>query len=454
MRSCLKKKAKSEKNSDFLSQIFLPRGIEDPALISMLKSTIHVALQANVVKVALIFIFLHFHASISATIVAVNMIVILGVLALIKMGHQQIGRALFFLADCTMIGLGSINLGMDSFCWMYIVNLTTVGFFLTLPTEIFLRKFNFIYGGFTLVTVLLLGIFKVFPAEFGPEYHQGVIYFGMFSVVYGALNLLVLVIRYKRDVVRYKHQLEQQSITMLQQAKMSSLGEMAGGLAHEINNPLAMILGHSTQLLRETGSPQPKLEAIAHKAEKIYSTVTRISKIVSALRTFSHNADGDPFEIASSSKIVTNVTDFCHEKLSASQIELRITGQKNLQLECRPTQIAQVLVSLTYNSIEAVQRLPEKWIEIHLEGSGERMTITVIDSGKGIPPEVAEKIMQPFFTTKEIGKGTGLGLSVSKGIIEAHHGTLTLDGSYANTRFIIDLPARQATPQLSLPKAA
>lgn len=78
---------------------------------------------------------------------------------------------------------------------------------------------------------------------------------------------------------------------------------------------------------------------------------------------------------------------------------------------------------------------------------GEKLQISVTDSGKGIPSNIAEKLMQPFFTTKEVGKGTGLGLSISKGIIEDHQGSLWYDSSCANTRFVIDLPLNQSTQE-------
>src|SRR5690606_26102170 len=113
-----------------------------------------------------------------------------------------------------------------------------------------------------------------------------------------------------------------------------------------------------------------------------------------------------------------------------------------------PTQIAQVLLNFISNSADAVEKLEEKWVRVTCEDKDTTITLSVTDSGKGIPREIQEKILQPFFTTKEVGRGTGLGLSISRGIIEAHKGKLRLDTSTSNTRFCIDLykkiPATQA----------
>jgi len=266
---------------------------------------------------------------------------------------------------------------------------------------------------------------------------------GAIVVVYCIFILAKAIFLYRKEVLLSRKILESQTVTMLQQAKMSSLGEMAGGVAHEINNPLAMINGHITQLLREMETGQPISEKGIEKGKKIQDTVARISKIVSALRTFSKEAENDPFQANKMTNIVNDLLFFCSENLKINNVDIRISGNQNFDLECRPTQIAQVLVNLINNSFDAVKGLPEKWIEVNAEVKGEKARITVTDSGHGIRKDIVDKIMQPFFTTKEIGKGTGLGLSVSKGIIETHGGSLRLDRSCPNTRFVIALPLQQ-----------
>jgi C4-dicarboxylate-specific signal transduction histidine kinase len=102
-----------------------------------------------------------------------------------------------------------------------------------------------------------------------------------------------------------------------------------------------------------------------------------------------------------------------------------------------------VLLNLLNNSFDAVRDLQDRWIHIAFELGPKDVAIIFTDSGAGIAEALAEKIMVPFFTTKEVGKGTGLGLSIAKGIVEDHGGTIVLDQDCSNTRFIVTLPFRQ-----------
>ena len=115
----------------------------------------------------------------------------------------------------------------------------------------------------------------------------------------------------------------------------------------------------------------------------------------------------------------------------------------DILLECRPTQMAQVLLNLLTNAFDAVEKLEEKWVRIEARDGGETVEFAVVDSGAGLPEGIRDKVLQPFFTTKAVGKGTGLGLSIATGIIESHHGTLDVDTEAPNTRFVIRLPKRQ-----------
>ena len=116
---------------------------------------------------------------------------------------------------------------------------------------------------------------------------------------------------------------------------------------------------------------------------------------------------------------------------------------EEIEIECRLIQIEQVLLNLLNNSFDAIADLEEKWIRVDVEAEDHFVNIKVVDSGKGIPAEASEKIMMPFFTTKEVGKGTGLGLSISSGILKSHGGELSLDRNAANTTFVIRVPRLQ-----------
>ncbi len=235
--------------------------------------------------------------------------------------------------------------------------------------------------------------------------------------------------------------IEQQQIKIISSAKMAALGEMAGGVAHEINNPLSVIIGKVSQISRNLNKENFERVAIQNDLKKIQNTAERIAAIVKGLRVFSRDAENDPFIVADLNSIVDDAVALCSEKFKAHGILMKVNTAKDLYLDCRPTQLVQLMLNLFSNALDAASDLPEKWVSVEAIRNNGSLEISVTDSGHGIPPEVAKKMMQPFYTTKEIGRGTGLGLSISIGIAQQHKGSLTLDSTCANTRFVLVLPA-------------
>ncbi len=240
-------------------------------------------------------------------------------------------------------------------------------------------------------------------------------------------------------VEKRTRELEQARARNVQAAKMSALGEMAGGIAHEINNPVAIITAKSAQMREQIDRGMLTFEQIKSGLTRIESTAMRVAQIVRGLRTFSRTGDHDPLSRTRIRAIVEETLSFCREKLRADGVELRMDVD-DLEVQCRATQISQVLLNLIVNSQDAIRDLPERWILIQAKVINGSVRISVQDSGGGIAPDVVEKLMTPFFTTKEIGKGTGLGLSISRGIIEDHRGKLYYDDTSRRTRFVFELP--------------
>jgi PAS domain S-box-containing protein len=238
--------------------------------------------------------------------------------------------------------------------------------------------------------------------------------------------------------------IQSQNVKMLASAKMAALGEMAGGIAHEINNPLSIIVGKLNQVNRMLEEPNTDVSRVKNNINHAIDTATRIASVVSGLKTFSRDADNDPFVSYSIRNLISEVQILCEERFKAHGISLSFSCdlEDAEEINCRPTQIVQVIISLLSNSFEAVETLPEKWVALEVTSQNKLFTISITDSGNGIGPDIVAKIMQPFFTTKEIGKGTGLGLSIALGIIEEHKGMLRYDSTSKNTRFIIELPAK------------
>ncbi|RYZ97643.1 MAG: GHKL domain-containing protein [Proteobacteria bacterium] len=228
---------------------------------------------------------------------------------------------------------------------------------------------------------------------------------------------------------------------MIESARLSSLGEMAAGIAHEINNPLAIIQG-SADLVNaalERGGIEP--EKLARSMERISATVNRIAKIITGLKSFARDGSRDPFVPASLKTIVGEALELCQSRYRHNGVELHLDlPEEDLLVAARPVQLAQLLVNLLNNAFDAVDGQSDKQVCIAVKIEGQEVCLRVLDNGPGVPAELRDKILQPFFTTKAPGKGTGLGLSLSRAIVEGHGGRLSITTMGGLTCFEAALP--------------
>lgn len=235
---------------------------------------------------------------------------------------------------------------------------------------------------------------------------------------------------------------ENLQLRFVETAKMAALGEMSGGIAHEINNPLAIIIGKTELLLKFIDKFDEKKDLFIKDLDVIKRTALRISKIIKGLRSFSRNAENDPMINAQLKTIIEETLDLCRQKFTNSGIEIRAEID-DVTINCRPVEISQVFMNLFSNSFDAISPFEDKWISIKTKMDDKSIKVYFTDSGKGIPSTLADKMFQPFYTTKEAGKGTGLGLSISATIIKNHGGSLSYDKSAVNTSFCLELPYAQ-----------
>ena len=234
---------------------------------------------------------------------------------------------------------------------------------------------------------------------------------------------------------------------MIQSSKMASLGEMSAGVSHEINNPLAIIQGSAFRAIQNLALGPSKGDEVEGDLNRIIQNCDRIARIVRGLRAFSRSVDHEPFIPTPLETVVDDVLNLAHERFKSKGIVLEVDLRAHDIIDCRPVQLGQVLMNLLNNAYDAVSEQNERnrRISIKSRSLGDSVEISVEDSGPGIPLEVQNRILEPFFTTKEIGKGTGLGLSISKGIIESHRGRLSFKSVAGRTSFVIELPIIQET---------
>ena len=237
---------------------------------------------------------------------------------------------------------------------------------------------------------------------------------------------------------------------LFQASKMATLGEMATGVAHELNQPLAVMESASSFLMRKLNKKEDiEEEHLLIMAQKISNNVDRATKIINHLREFGRKEDAG-LEKIQVNDLLRRANELLSQQLKVRGIEVVWQLAEELPLIMTdPGRLEQVFVNLLLNardaiedklSTEVIKKGPEKII-LTTSSDGDNITIEVSDTGTGIPKDQLEKIFEPFFTTKSVGKGTGLGLSISYGIIKDCGGNIHVRSKKGKgARFIIEFP--------------
>ncbi len=261
----------------------------------------------------------------------------------------------------------------------------------------------------------------------------------------------------QEQFLRKEQEIRDQKAIASNVVKLATLGEMAGGIAHEINNPLHIIKGYNDILVDQLGQGIMDREVLHRAALVIDKNTNRIARIVTSLLMFSKKGDQELLEYVDMPQLVDQVVSITQPLAENHGIRFQVDINDlndDQRVECNEVQIAQVLINIINNAVDAIieQNKKDAWIRIVGRSLSDKVVIQILDCGQGIPDSVASKIFEPFFTTKEVGKGTGLGLSVSFGIIEQHGGLLYLDKDNPNTCFVLELPYHHVPGALRLPK--
>ncbi|MES2744831.1 MAG: ATP-binding protein [Bdellovibrionota bacterium] len=239
--------------------------------------------------------------------------------------------------------------------------------------------------------------------------------------------------------------IEDQRTLILSAEKMKLLGEMAGGIAHEVNKPLSEIRTHAGFVMRglEEGSEIDTADLL-ERLRKVDETVLKISEITQGMLLFARNETLDEITAVKLSQIIDYSTAMIRGSFTRLGIQLLMEVDDDFTVNCSLQQALQIVSNLLLNAKDAIVDEKDRWIIIGIRKSivGQFGEIYIKDSGKGIPEGIRNKIMQPFFTTKPAGKGAGLGLSISSTLARAQGGRIEVDYDSLHTCFVLSLPLR------------
>jgi len=224
------------------------------------------------------------------------------------------------------------------------------------------------------------------------------------------------------------HALQEAESQLIQADKMAFLGQMSAGVIHEIGNPLNFS-NQALFILRKKMLKSGLAEETHETVGDMQEGLDRIKGIISELREFSHSGSGhgSEYQITES---VESALSMLGKQIEAANVEVEKNVDAQLKIHGIKNQITQVVVNLIHNAVQAMEFMKSgsRTLEINAQASLDNcISLTIADSGPGIPAEHAAKLFDPFFTTKDPGEGTGLGLSVCYRIIEAHGGSIRVD---------------------------
>lgn len=246
-------------------------------------------------------------------------------------------------------------------------------------------------------------------------------------------NQFILILR---NITEEKKAQEQLFMT----SKLASLGELAAGIAHEINNPITSVMGYAQFHLMQITDKDKELK---EDLQRIFDEGKRVQNIVKSLLSFAREQEHEKKEM-DLNKAVSEVLKLFGKQLALNNIKLILELSPNLsKIYGNPSQIQQVIINLIQNAFDAIQQSKKgSIIKLKTQSSGSDVQIIIEDDGPGIPENIKKQIFNPFFTTKPVGKGTGLGLSICHKIIEKHEGKILVKSKMNHgTTFVIQLPA-------------
>jgi C4-dicarboxylate-specific signal transduction histidine kinase len=222
--------------------------------------------------------------------------------------------------------------------------------------------------------------------------------------------------------------------------KMASLGIFSGGVAHEVNNPMSVILG-SVHILKNLAKKEEIENPVVHKClQHIEDHVHRIRTVTHSLQQYAEGVDSANFGVHNLRKIVEAAFYMAQGNNNSVTFKNNLPEDEDISIYCHDKLLTQAFYNLLMNSLEAIAGREHQWISLECSSTKTCVTIKIQDSGDGITPEVIDKMFFPFYTSKEVGEGVGLGLTLAEGIIDQHDGKLSFNPAAEHTEFIVEIP--------------
>lgn len=258
--------------------------------------------------------------------------------------------------------------------------------------------------------------------------------------------------------IKLSSELEFQRRISLHNAKLASIGELAAGVGHEINNPLAIILGQLEMLKAQLVGTSAYTEVIEPRLVKSFKSIDRIANITKGLRAFAR-ADAEEHHSVNISGLLAETRDMLSEIFLKDNVVLIFDVPPEIWVKGNRGRLQQVFVNLLNNAHDALAAAATKEIRVHAALEGTDVVIRISDTGAGVPESIRQKIFDPFFTTKAVNKGTGIGLALVSSIIKEHGGLITVTNSESGGACFEltlrggDLPAREVASEALAPVA-
>ena len=226
---------------------------------------------------------------------------------------------------------------------------------------------------------------------------------------------------------------------LVQAGKLAALGQMSAAIAHEVNQPLAAIRTFmaSTKIYLQRGDSRQ----VTKNLDLIDGLAERMANITTHLKAFARKSEPGRPEQVEVARAVDGALFLVESQIKAAGVRLNRSVEPGLRVSGYAVQLEQVLVNLIANALDAVADVREPGIDIEVRAAQDTVRIRIADNGPGIPPEVIERIFDPFMTTKPVGKGLGLGLSITYGIVQDFHGRMhALNRAGGGAELIVELP--------------